>query len=381
MNGLEQRKYWVDMMIKIGDPVLSSLAERTLKEKLPTDFHSERSRFAHLEAFGRLACGMAPWFELRGLEGEEEQLRLKYTELMLKSLDAATDPDSPDYMDFDSLGQPLVDAAFLAHALVRAPHNITNKLNIRVKNNLIVAFKKTRRMIPGANNWLLFSAMVEAGIHVLGDQDYDKVRVNYAIRMFMEWYYGDGMYGDGPDFRSDYYNSFVIQPMLVDLIKLFEQDSPIYTTWKPVILERAKRYASILERMISPEGTYPLVGRSITYRFGAFQHLSQAALQHFLDEQIRPAQVRCALTAVIKRTLMVPGNFDDAGWLRPGVYGYQPNLAEEYINTGSLYLCATVFLSLGLSPSDEFWSAPNEKWTSQILLSGDNIPADHALYH
>ncbi|WP_422656910.1 DUF2264 domain-containing protein [Paenibacillus sp. EC2-1] len=379
MNGTEQRKYWIDTMIRIGDPVLSSLAQRKLREQLPTEFHRERSHFAHLEAFARLACGIAPWLELQDLDGEEEQRRLKYTELMLQSLDAATDQDSPDYMDFDSVGQPLVDAAFLAHALVRSPRNITSKLDDRVKKNLISAFKKTRHMIPGPNNWLLFSAMVEAGLYILGDPDYDKVRVNYAIRMFMDWYKGDGIYGDGKDYHWDYYNSFVIQPMLVDLIHLFEQDSYAYTGFKPIILERAKRYASILERMISPDGTYPLIGRSLTYRFGAFQHLGQAALQHFLDEQINPAQVRCALTAVIRRTMEVPGNFDDNGWLRPGVYGYQPNLAEAYINTGSLYLCSAVFLPLGLSPSDEFWSAPNAKWTSQLLLSGEDLLADHSI--
>lgn len=379
MNGTEQRKYWVDTMIKIGDPVLTSLANRKLREVLPTDFHRERSQFAHLEAFARLACGIAPWLEIKDLKGAEEQQRQRYTELMIQGLDAATDPASPDFMDFDTLGQPLVDAAFLAHALIRSPNQITSRLDERVKKNLLIAFKKTRRMIPGANNWILFSAMVEAGIYILGDPDYDKLRVHYAIRMFMDWYKGDGVYGDGKDFHWDYYNSFVIQPMLVDLICLFEQDSYAYAGMKPIIMERAKRYASILERMIAPDGTYPLVGRSLTYRFGAFQHLGQAALQHFLDDQLNPAQVRCALTAVMKRTMDVPGNFDENGWLRPGIYGYQPNLAEAYINTGSLYLCSAVFLPLGLSPTDEFWSAPNAKWTSQRLLSGEDLPADHSI--
>lgn len=60
MKGKEQRKYWLDTMLLIGGPVLEALAKRQLKEQLPTEFHSDRSRFAHLEAFARLACGMAP---------------------------------------------------------------------------------------------------------------------------------------------------------------------------------------------------------------------------------------------------------------------------------------------------------------------------------
>ncbi|KAI7250022.1 hypothetical protein KC345_g11690 [Hortaea werneckii] len=366
-------------MLLIGGPVLEALAGRKLKEQLPTEFHSDRSQFAHLEAFARLACGMAPWLELEGLEGEEEELRARYTGLMLEAIDAAVDPQSPDYMEFKTEGQPLVDAAFLAHALVRAPERLAGQLSDRVKGNLILALKQTRRTAPSGSNWLLFSAMVEAALYILGDPDYDRMRVGYAIHMFMDWYKGDGVYGDGKDFHWDYYNSFVIQPMLVDIVALFEQESEPYALLKPQIMERAQRYATVLERSIAPDGSYPFVGRSIVYRFGAFQLLSQAALQHFLEDALPPAQVRCALTAVISRIMNFPGTLDENGWLRPGIYGYQPELAESYINTGSLYLCAAVFLPLGLSPADPFWAGEEMKWTSLRIADGENVMRDHAL--
>ncbi|QSF43767.1 DUF2264 domain-containing protein [Paenibacillus tianjinensis] len=379
MNDTEQRKYWLDTMLRIGHPVLEALSRRELKKQLPTAFHSDRSSFAQLEAFARLACGMAPWLELEGLEGEEEQLRARYAGLMLEAIDAGTDPDSPDYMDFRTEGQPLVDAAFLAHALVRATKQLAGRLSERVRGNVIAAMKQTRRTAPSGSNWLLFSAMVEAALYILGDPEYDRMRVGYALHMFMDWYKGDGVYGDGKEFHWDYYNSFVIQPMLVDVVALFEHESGQYAEWEPVIVERARRYATVLERMIAPDGTYPFNGRSIVYRFGAFQLLSQAALQHFLEEALPPQQVRCALTAVIARIMEFPGNFDADGWLRPGVYGYQPELAESYINTGSLYLCASVFLPLGLLPSDPFWAGENMKWTSQRIAAGENVMRDSAL--
>lgn len=72
---------------------------------------------------------------------------------------------------------------------------------------------------------------------------------------------------------------------------------------RPAVASRAARYAAVLERMIGPEGTYPVMGRSICYRFGAFQMLAQAALQHRLEKEITPASVRCGLTAVIKRVM------------------------------------------------------------------------------
>jgi len=367
-------------MMKIAEPVLVKLSEGKLKESMPLKFHEDRSSYAPLEAFGRLACGMAPWIECENLPAEEEALRQKYEKLILAGIDAATDPNSPDYMNFGAVGgQPLVDAAFLSHALVRAPKRLINNLDERVKGNLIKALKQTRKIIPVRSNWLFFSAMVEAALFLLGEEDYDKVRISYAVHTFMDWYKGDGVYGDGKDFHCDYYNSFVIHPMYVDIMNLFEDVIPEFKTMKPIVIKRATRYSSILERLIGPDGTYPVIGRSVTYRFGAFQLLSQAALQHFLDENVKPAQVRCALTAVIQKVMEAPDMFDAAGWLQPGVYGLQPELAEGYINVGSLYLCATVFLALGLHPSDEFWSLPDEAWTSKKIWSGEHANIDHAM--
>ena len=144
------------------------------------------------------------------------------------------------------------------------------------------------------------------------------------------------MYGDGERFHWDYYNSFVIQPMYVDLADLLAGEHPEIANMRETVIARATRYAVVLERMISPEGTYPIIGRSICYHFGAFQMLAQAALQHRLTEELSPEGVRCALTAVIDRTMSTEEMFDKEGWLLPGIYGYQPELAEPYINTGSV---------------------------------------------
>src|SRR5947199_9136332 len=88
--------------------------------------------------------------------------------------------------------------------------------------------------------------------------------------------------------------------------------------------------------------------------------------------------VRGALTAVIHRTLDAPATFDPGGWLTVGLCGHQPHLGENYISTGSLYLCAAVFLPLGLKASDPFWAGPAEDWTSRRLFRGEDAPADHA---
>lgn len=373
------RKEWLDALLRIVSPVLDSLEKGQLKKDLPLSLHEERADFAPLEAFGRGMLGLAPWLEAESedLEARERALQEKYRAKAIKCIAMATDPDSPDFMVFDRGGQPLVDTAFLAHAIVRAPKALAGSLSPEVRHNLAEAFRSSRQITPGSSNWLFFSAMVEAGLYILGEP-YDLVRVLYALRTFQGWYKGDGVYGDGAMLHCDYYNSFVIQPMYVDLVKLFADKSPEIEAMGGTVIARAARYASVLERMIGPEGSYPVVGRSICYRFGAFQMLSQAALQHELEEGVSPASVRCGLTAVIRRVMSAPDMFDEKGWLLPGVYGYQPELAEGYINIGSLYLCSAVFLPLGLSGKDEFWSGAEEEWSGKKVWSGGHISIDHA---
>lgn len=373
------RKYWIEVMLKIAEPVLRNLANDTLKKNMPTVFHPDREAYMHLEALGRTVCGIAPWLELEDVCGEEKKLQDDYRRLTRKAISVATDKSSSDYMNFsEGYGQALVDAAFLAHGIVRAPKQLYELLDDKAKENLVTALKATRKFTPFVCNWLLFSAMIEAALCVMGEE-YDMTRVEYAVNMFKKWYIGDGMYGDGDFFHWDYYNSFVIHPMYIDILRVFGKLRPDYAEHLRICEKRGSRYADILEKLINADGTYPVIGRSVTYRFGAFQLLSQAALQGFLPQHLPYEQVRCALDAVIRKVMENEKIFDGNGWLQPGVYGYQPDLAEGYICVGSLYLCESVFLALGLPESHTFWYGTNMEWTSKKIWSGINVSCDHAV--
>lgn len=380
-NEQEVRAYFVSSLVKIADPVLVALSQNKLKEQMPVEKSpgawDDRTHVTYLEAVGRLLSGMAPWLELGPDDTPEGQLREKYIQLALKSIHNATDPASPDFMNFTEDRQPLVDAAFLAQALLRAPNQLWGRLPDETKQNVITALKSTRVIRPFYSNWLLFSGMVEAALFKFAGEA-DRVRMEYALNKHMEWYLGDGIYGDGPEFHWDYYNSFVIHPMMLDIFKVLKEADLDEKNEFEQVLSRAQRYAAIQERLISPEGTYPPIGRSLAYRFGAFQLLSQVALWKELPEEISPAQVRSALYTVIRNQIEAPGTFDEEGWLQIGFYGHQPNIGEGYISTGSLYLCSEAFLVLGLSPRDPFWTSPPEAWTQKKIWSGEPIPIDHA---
>jgi hypothetical protein len=376
------RQYWVRTLVAVAEPVLANLAAGTLKRNMPvecvTGAVEDRRKYSHLEAIGRLLSGIAPWLEVPLHPGSERDLQQRYAGLARRALKSACDPGSPDRLNFQEGAQPLVDCGFLAQAVLRAPNELWKKLDQETQKNLAAALTSSRAIIPGQNNWLLFAATVEAALAAMGEE-FDAMRIDYAVRAHQEWYVGDGLYGDGPRFHWDYYNSFVIQPMLLDTLRAIAPHARTWQNLYPDILARARRYAAIQERLISPEGTFPAIGRSICYRTGAMQLLAQIALMHQLPEPLTPPRVRAALTAVMRRLLEAPGTFDANGWLTVGFCGHQPHLGESYISTGSLYLCAATFLPLGLQPADPFWTAPAEDWTSRRLWRGEDARGDHAI--
>lgn len=372
------REYWVATLDKICNPVIGALAEGTLKEKMPVETKIDRAyHVAYLEAFGRTFCGLSSWLEL-GADGTSEgQLRAKYIDMTIRAIDNATNPESPDFMNFTTHQQPLVDAAFFAHGLIRAKTQIWARLSDTVKRQVVDCLKSTRTIRTPTNNWLLFSGIIEAFL-LDNDLGGDLMRIDYAVNKHLERFKGDAVYGDGDHFHWDYYNSFVIQPMLIDIVKILHRRGLVSDAVYKTVETRMARYASVLERSISPEGTFPPFGRSLCYRTGVFQALGQVALMHKLENTVTPAQVRCAMTAVIGRLMEAPGTFDDQGWLRVGLVGSQPSMGEAYVNTGSLYLCTTGFLPLGLPADDPFWTAPDEEWTTVRMWKGMDMPADHA---
>lgn len=378
------REVWVKILYQMAEPVLSNMAEGNLQKNMQVEtsptWDGRDIRVTYMEAFGRLMAGLAPWLALPDDDTEEGKLRKEIRGYALKSYAQAVDPNSNDYLLWRTEGQPLVDAAYIAESFLRAWDALWVPLDETTKQRYIEEFTQLRRVDPPYTNWLLFSSTIE-GVLAKAGAKFDEYRVNSAIRKVEEWYVGDGWYADGPSFAFDYYTSYVFHPMYLETLQAM-QDAKVrsrinYQQYYARELKRAQKYSIILERLISPEGTFPVFGRSIPYRMATMQPLALLAWYEKLPEDITNGQVRAALTAVLHNMFDGKENFNDGGFLTIGFCGRQPNIADWYTNNGSLYMTSLGFLPLGLPADHPFWTDPAEPWTSKKAWSGMPFPKDH----
>lgn len=378
---MSDRAYWCDLLYQMSAPILEPMSRGQLRETMQVEvsptWDGRDKGVTYMEAFGRLMAGLAPWLSLPDDDTAEGQQRKQLREWALKSYTNAVDPANPDYLLWRKEFQPLVDAAYIAESFLRAYDQLWVPLDSVTKQRYIAEFQQLRRINPSYSNWLLFSSTVESFLMKAG-ADYDKYRISSALRKIEEWYVGDGFYSDGPHFAFDYYNSYVIQPMYLECLEV-TNGSFVRRELTPVVLKRMQKYAQTLERFISPEGAYPVVGRSIPYRLAAFQPLAMLAWREQLPKELSNGQVRTALTAVMKRMFSAKGNFNEKGYLTLGFVGHQPGPSDYYTNNGSLYMTSLVFLPLGLPANHPFWIDAPADWTQKKAWAGEDFPKDHSV--
>lgn len=376
----EDRTFWVSTLQKIAFPVINNLARGSLRKVMPFESNSsDGHEFSYLGSFARVFNGIAPWLELGADNSDEGQIRKKYIVLTIEAIKNAVNPNNNDYIFVVEPKQSLVEVALFAQGLLRSKNQIWLNLPMDVQARLIRELKNTRIIAPYENHWLLFTAMIEAALLEFTGEC-DKERLTYGVAKFRdEFYMGDAIYSNGEDYEAGYFNSLVIHPMLNDILAVMRKYELSDGEFLDVQYMRSSRLASQLERVISPEGTYPLLGKSLAYRCGVFHLLAQASLLKILPRNINPAQVRSALTQVLKKQFYNNQNFDTGGWLICGLNGSQKEMCEKNINTGTIYACCAIFLPLGLSPTDTFWNTPFAEWSSLKAWNGHQIQFDQSI--
>jgi hypothetical protein len=381
------REYWCEQAYKMAQPVLEPMSKGELQKTMLTEFSpsfdNRNRKVVYMETFGRLMAGIAPWLAMSDDDTAEGQQRRQLREWALSAYKHAVDPQSPDYLCWGVAGQNLVDAAYIAESFVRAYDALWVPLDDVTKQRYIKEFQNLRRIDPPYTNWLLFSSVIESFIAKANNrQGWDEYRANSACRKTEEWYVGDGWYADGQGtFAFDYYSSYVFHAMYLETLQNMV-DAKVnsrldYQKYYDRALKRAQKFSIILERFISPEGTFPVVGRSTPYRLAALQPLALLAWYGKLPAELSNGQVRAALTQVMHRMFDHQQNYNEAGYLTIGFCGHQPETADWYTNNGSLYMTSLCFMPLGLSADHPFWSSQAEPWTQVKAWGGQPFPKDH----
>ena len=380
------REYWCEQAYKMAQPVLENMAKGELQKNMKTEFSpsfdNRNRKVVYMETFGRLMAGIAPWLALPADDTPEGQQRRQLREWALQAYKNSVDPESPDYLVWGAAGQNLVDAAYIAESFIRAYDALWVPLDQTTKDRYIKEFKKLRSIEPPYTNWFLFSSTIESFIaKAVGLREYDDFRVMMTIRKVEEWYVGDGWYADGPVFAFDYYSSYVFHAMYLETLQnMLDAKANTrleYQKYYDRALKRAQKFAIILERFISPEGTFPVIGRSTPYRLAAMQPLALMAWYQKLPQDLSNGQVRAALTQVMHRMFDQQQNYNDAGYLTIGFCGHQPETADWYTNNGSLYMTSLAFMPLGLAADHPFWTDKAEPWTQVKAWGGQPFPKDH----
>ena len=390
---LSDREYWCEQAYKMAQPVLENMAKGELQKNMQTEFSpsfdNRNRKVVYMETFGRLMAGIAPWLALpdsafgsSAAEQKELAQVRQLREWALASYKNSVDPESPDYLCWGVAGQNLVDAAYIAESFIRAYDALWMPLDKVTKERYIKEFKKLRSIEPPYTNWFLFSSTIESFIaKAAGLREYDDFRVMMTIRKVEEWYVGDGWYADGPVFAFDYYSSYVFHAMyletLQNMIDARANTRLEYRKYYDRALKRAQKFSIILERFISPEGTFPVIGRSTPYRMAAMQPLALMAWYQTLPRELSNGQVRAALTQVMHRMYDQQQNYNEGGFLTIGFCGHQPETADWYTNNGSLYMTSLSLMPLGLPASHDFWTCKAEPWTQVKAWGGQPFPKDH----
>jgi len=379
------RAYMAGLLQRMTEPVLSAMARGELVKKFELEvsptWDGRDKRVSYFECFARLIAGAAPWLALPDDGTPEGATRKRLLDMARQSYVNSVDPASPDRLMWEGPGQVLVDSAYYTNALMRAPQALWEPLDATTKRRIVDHIKSLRRIEPPYINWMLFAAMNEAWLMSIGEA-YDPMRMNVAIRKVNEWYVGDGWIKDGETFHFDYYGSYVMHPMLCEILEVLEKYKGPFWNGKPdemraLAFKRMQRFSEHLERFVSPEGTFPMFGRSLTYRTAAFQPLALLALRKQLPAKLSEGQVRSAMRAVHERIFSAPSNFTRGGFLTIGFVGAQPELGDWYSNNGSMYITSASFLPLGLPATDSYWTAPAQDWTQKKAFAGAKFSKDY----
>jgi len=309
-----------------------------------------------IESFARIASAWGAW-----LRNPANSAVLKFGgyELNLESmlrqaLLDGTNPKKPNtyWGDIGHMDQRIVESADIAVAVWMSRERVFNKLTADEQSQIMAWLAQVDGKGTYTDNWILFTAMVQAVRLHLGfpspESDLDN-----RLMQISEFYRGDGWHVDGPTNEFELYNAWMFgwHHLLWAWI-----DGDRRPDHREEVFKRGRSFIDAFSHFFGSNGSYPAWGRSVVYRFAA---LAPFAVGHFLKIAPDDPGMLRRISSGCMRYFYNHGMFDHRDhFIRQGYHGEFPPAGEAYISPGSPYWCCHGLFALTFDRDDPFWTSP-----------------------
>jgi hypothetical protein len=291
-----------------------------------------------------------------------------------RGLAAAMDPGSPDrwgravgvdeIKQWNGTPQPIVEAANLAFGLAISRTRIWDRLDDKLREQTADWLAHHAAKHGSDNNWLLFTAVIEAFLRKVGF-DVPGGHAQADVDRAESWYLGDGWYNDGPistttghGNRVDHYNSWVIQTFLWQWYELTEQPAER----RDRFLTRLGEFADSYALLFAPDGSPLHQGRSLTYRQAVLGGLWAAALAGVGHESA--GATRRLASGVLRHFTELGAGVDAPPSLGRAAGQFLP-MCQVYSGPGSPYFAGMGFLGLAAPADHPLWTEQEQPQPSE----------------
>ncbi|WP_445954610.1 DUF2264 domain-containing protein [Streptomyces sp. LNU-CPARS28] len=303
-----------------------------------------------LEGFARTFLLAA--FRLAGADGVDPH---DFAGWYAAGLAAGTDPANPArWPAFAECNQAKVEAASIALALNETRPWIWDRLDGRIRQQVLDWLAPMVGDAMPGNNWIWFQGVTEAFARTTGGK-WSQQDLDHIITMTDDWYAGEGWYSDGlaggEQRNFDHYNGWAMHLYPLWFCRILGAAAP--TGLLDRYRARLHRFLEDQRYMIGGNGSPLIQGRSLTYRHAALAPLWTGAL--FDATPLAPGETR----AIASRTLdhfTDHGAFDAQGLLTLGWHRPHRGILQVYSGPASPYWASKGFIGLALPPDHPVWT-------------------------
>jgi hypothetical protein len=349
-----ERDDWVDAFARLTAAFarVASVAGSPARARLPGA--PPHDPIPSLEGFARMSVAWGAWLgqpanpsTVRSAVGPVDVL-----DLVVRGLSDGSDRASPWWWgDIGDRDQRIVEAAEIATGLWLGRDRIAPALGSAKLERLLAWLAGVHGRDVYDDNWVLFPTMVAAVQRGFG-QTVPDAWIDRGIDAMLARYRGDGWYADGRGHAFDQYTGWAVHWHLLLWSRIDGDRRP---RLRALIERRFRTYLAAVVGTFATDGTRPLHGRSLGYRFAAAAPYGLGALLGI--DAVPPGLARRIAGGTIRRHLD-DGAIDPAtGWFRRGVAGERPDVCERYLSSGAAAWAAHAFVTLGLPPDAPYWSA------------------------